>query len=148
MKPEGSLQLQAFARRHSISRRLNRPISISLSHLSHLALSVMASTTRPSLLTRTPVKIYFSVFSTAMETLHGEIPRMFDQNVAQHRNWLASFQFPLIIRFLACLACALRAATKEVATEYNKSLKLIHADKCFLDGAAEAFTKLQPAYTV
>jgi len=83
-----------------------------------------------------------------METLHGEIPRMFDQNVAQHRNWLASFQFPLIIRFLACLACALRAATKEVATEYNKSLKLIHADKCFLDGAAEAFTKLQPAYTV
>jgi len=36
---------------------------------------------------------------------------------------------------------------QEVALEYNKSLKLIHPDQCFLDGAAEAFMKLQPAYT-
>jgi len=36
---------------------------------------------------------------------------------------------------------------QEVAIEYNKSLKLIHPDQCFLDGAAEAFMKLQPAYT-
>jgi len=36
---------------------------------------------------------------------------------------------------------------QEVAIEYNKSLKLIHPDHCFLDGAAEAFMKLQPAYT-
>jgi len=34
-----------------------------------------------------------------------------------------------------------------VAIEYNKSLKLIHPDQCFLDGAAKAFMKLQPAYT-
>ena len=34
-----------------------------------------------------------------------------------------------------------------VAIEYNKSLKLIHPDQSFLDGAAEAFMKLQPAYT-
>ena len=31
--------------------------------------------------------------------------------------------------------------------KYNKSLKLIHPDHCSLDGAAEAFKKLQPAYT-
>ena len=36
---------------------------------------------------------------------------------------------------------------QEVAIKYNISLKLIHPDKCFLDGAAEAFMKLQPAYT-
>jgi len=36
---------------------------------------------------------------------------------------------------------------QEVAIEYNKSLKLINPDQCFLDGAAEAFMKLQPAYT-
>ena len=42
-----------------------------------------------------------------------------------------------------CLACG----QKEVAIEYNKSLKLIHPDQYFLDGAAEAFIKLQPAYT-
>jgi len=36
---------------------------------------------------------------------------------------------------------------QEVAIEYNKSVKLIHPDQCFLDGAAEAFMKLQPAYT-
>jgi len=35
---------------------------------------------------------------------------------------------------------------QEVAIEYNKSLKLIHPDQCFLDGAAEAFMKLKPAY--
>ena len=46
---EGSLQL--FACRHSISRRLNRPISISLPYLCHLTLSVIASTTRPGRLT-------------------------------------------------------------------------------------------------
>jgi len=32
---------------------------------------------------------------------------------------------------------------QEVAIEYNKSLKLIHPDQCFLDGADEAFMKLQ-----
>jgi len=37
---------------------------------------------------------------------------------------------------------------QEVATEYNKCLKLIHPDQCLLDGAAEAFMKLQPACTV
>jgi len=36
---------------------------------------------------------------------------------------------------------------QEIAIEYNKSLKRIHPDQCFLDGAAEAFMKLQPAYT-
>jgi len=36
---------------------------------------------------------------------------------------------------------------QEVAIEYNKSLNFIHPDQCFLDGAAEAFMKLQPAYT-
>ena len=36
---------------------------------------------------------------------------------------------------------------QEVAIEYNKSLKLIYPDQCFLDGAVEAFMKLQPAYT-
>jgi len=36
---------------------------------------------------------------------------------------------------------------QEVAIEYNKSLKLIHPDQCFLDEAAEAFMKLPPAYT-
>ena len=36
---------------------------------------------------------------------------------------------------------------QEIAMEYNKSLKLIYPDQCFLDGAAEAFMKLQPAYT-
>jgi len=35
---------------------------------------------------------------------------------------------------------------QEVAIDY-KSLKLIHPGQCFLDGAAEAFIKLQPAYT-
>ena len=34
-----------------------------------------------------------------------------------------------------------------VAIEYNKSLSLIHPDQCNSDGAAEAFKKLQPAYT-
>ena len=36
---------------------------------------------------------------------------------------------------------------QEVAIEYKKSLKLIHPDQCFLDGATEAFMKLQPAYS-
>jgi len=36
---------------------------------------------------------------------------------------------------------------QEVAIEYNKSLKFIHPDQCFLDGAAEAFMKFQPACT-
>ena len=36
---------------------------------------------------------------------------------------------------------------QEVTIEYNKSLKLIHPDHCSLEGAAEAFMKLQPAYT-
>jgi len=36
---------------------------------------------------------------------------------------------------------------QEVAIENNKSFKLIHPDHCLLDGAAEAFMKLQPAYT-
>jgi len=105
---KGSRRL--FARRHSISRRLNRPISISLSYLCHLALSVMASTTRPCRLTY--VKFYRTVFYTVVEILHGELPRMLDQSIAQHSNWLASLQSPLMIRVLACLACALRVATK------------------------------------
>jgi len=36
---------------------------------------------------------------------------------------------------------------QEVDIEYNKSLKLIHPEQCSLDGAAEVFLKLQPAYT-
>jgi len=70
----------------------------------------MASTTRPGRLTH--VKNYLPVFYTAMEMLNGEMPRTLDQSIAQHSNWLASFQPPLMIRFLACLACALHAATK------------------------------------
>jgi len=63
--------LQPFARRLSISRRLNRPILISLSCLCHLVLSVMASSTRPCRLT--PVKRYLTAFYTAMVTLNGSI---------------------------------------------------------------------------
>ena len=40
----------------------------------------------------------------------------------------------------------MRSPNKEVTIEYNKSVKLIHPDQYFLDGAAEAFMKLQPAY--
>ena len=47
-----------------------------------------------------------------MGMLNGELPRRLDPSIAQHSNCLASFQSPLKIRFLACLACALRAATK------------------------------------
>jgi len=36
---------------------------------------------------------------------------------------------------------------QEVAIEYNESVKLIHPDQYFLDRAADAFIKLQPAYT-
>jgi len=77
-----------------------------------------------------------------MSTLNGDLPRRLDQSIAEHSNWLASFQALPMIRLLVCLDCA-----QEVAIEYNKCLKLIHPDKCFLDGAAEAFMKLQPAYT-
>jgi len=36
---------------------------------------------------------------------------------------------------------------QQVTIEYNKSLKFIHPDNVFLDGAAEAFMMLQPSYT-
>ena len=105
---KGSRRL--FARRHSISRRLNRPISISLSCLCHLVLSVMACSTRPCRLTH--VELHLTAFYTAMEMLNGELPRRLDQRIAQHSNWIASFQSLPMIHLLACLVCALRAATK------------------------------------
>ena len=35
----------------------------------------------------------------------------------------------------------------EVVRAYNEAVKLIHPDKCGMPGTAEAFMKLQPAYT-
>ena len=102
--------LQPFARRLSISRRLNRPISISLSCLCHHVLSVMASPTRPCQLT--PVKRHLTAFYTAMEMSNGKLFQRLDQSIAQHSNWFASFPSLHMIRLLACLVCALRAATK------------------------------------
>jgi len=36
---------------------------------------------------------------------------------------------------------------QEVVRAYNEAVKLIHPDKCGMPGTAEAFMKLQPAYT-
>jgi len=47
-----------------------------------------------------------------MEMSNGELLRRLDQNIVQHSHWLASFQSLHMIRLLACLVCALRAATK------------------------------------
>ena len=60
----------AFARRHSISRRLNRPISISLSCLCHRVLSLMASSTRPVWLTH--IKRFLTAFYILGYTLDGQ----------------------------------------------------------------------------
>ena len=102
--------LQPFARRHSISRRLNRPISISLSCLCHRVLSVMASSTRPGWLTH--IKRYLTAFYTAMVTLNGDLPCRLDQSIAKHSNWPASFQSLHMIFLLVCWDCAMRAVTK------------------------------------
>jgi len=95
----------------SISRRRNRPISISLFCLCHHVLSVLASCTRPCRLTH--VKRHLAALYTAMEMLNGELPRRLDQSIAQHSNWLSSFQSLPMVHLLACLVCALRAATKK-----------------------------------
>jgi len=93
--------LQSFTRSHSIFRRLNRPISISLFCLCHHALS--ASPTRPCQLT--PAKRHLTAFCTVMETLNGELLRRLDQRMAQHSNWLASFQSLHMIRFAWSARC-------------------------------------------
>ena len=73
-------------------------------------LSVMASSTRPCRLT--PVKRYLTAFYTARVTLNGDLSRRLDQSIAQHSNWLASFQSLPMICLVVCLDCALRAVTK------------------------------------
>jgi len=101
----------------------------------------MASSTRPCWLTH--VKRYLTAFYTVMVTLNGNLPCRLDQSIAaRNSNWFASFQSLHMICLLVCLDCAL-----EVAIKYNKSLKLINPDHFFLDGAAEAFMKVQLAYT-
>jgi len=98
-----AIRSQAFNFSPTQQADLNLPVLSLSSRIECDDMSVMASSTRPCRLTH--VKRHLTAFYKAMVTLNGDLSRRLDQNIAQHSNWLASFQSLPMIRGLYRVEC-------------------------------------------